>query len=65
MYNDELDKLLCELDGKITAFRMKFGDNTKYASDLIIIQEHIQCIWDLNQAEKNVKDDSKLNGASC
>ena len=63
-YNKELDELLCLLDGKITAYRMKFGDNIPMVSDdLIIIQNAIQYLWDRNEKEK--ENGSKLNGASC
>lgn len=44
--NKELDRLLCLLDGKITAHRMKDDSN----SDLLLIQQAIQHMWDENRA---------------
>lgn len=54
--NKELDTLLCLLDGKITAYRMK-----NYASDiysksnyekLLDIQTEVQKLWRINYDEK-------------
>jgi hypothetical protein len=46
-YNPEFDKLLCELDGKITAYRMK-NPNLNH-EDLVVIQIAIQYLWDINK----------------
>ena len=49
MYNKELDKLLCLLDGKITNYRFKNQHNTYLAMDLIEIQNEIQKLWKINK----------------
>ena len=49
--NKELDKLLCTIDGKITAFRMKHND-AYTNSQLIEIQKSIQNLWDINKKNK-------------
>jgi hypothetical protein len=74
-YNPELDKLLCDLDGKITAYRMKHIKNGLDLSsdnlELFVIQNRIQLLWDANISEKVknfekiIKNQDKLNGASC
>ena len=61
-YNPELDKLLCFLDGKITAYLMKHDDDND--GNIKLLQRCIQELWTRNDNEK--KDgESKLNGASC
>jgi hypothetical protein len=63
-YNSELDNLLCLLDGKISAYRLKYGDSILMVSDdLILIQNAIQYLWDRNDKEK--KKDGDCINASC
>ena len=49
--NKELDKLLCTIDGKITAFRMKYNDSY-IDNELLEIQKSIQNLWDINKKNK-------------
>jgi len=46
--NKELDKLLCLLDGKITAYR--FIDDTNPV--LPLIQDEIQKLWERNKEDE-------------
>ena len=57
--NKELDKLLCLLDGKITAFRLKnqmenriLDLNDVRLNELIVIQHKIQVLYDVNKNNK-------------
>ena len=43
--NNDLDKLLCKIDGLITVYRMTNKDN----NDLIDIQHAIQYLWNKNK----------------
>ncbi len=54
--NTELDKLLCLLDGKITAYRMNNPDKDIYdnkdakdKNELKFIQRRIQVLWEENK----------------
>ena len=47
--NKELDKLLCLLDGKITAYRMKNPYNGESLNELLQLQLKIQELWDINK----------------
>ena len=54
--NKELDKLLCLLDGKITAYRMinKLPNNDIRVKKLIDIQHNIQTLWSENKNNKGI-----------
>jgi len=47
--NKELDKLLCLLDGKITAYRMKNPCKGESLNELLQMQLKIQELWDINK----------------
>lgn len=53
--NKELDKLLCLLDGKITAYRFitrnELSNKNKHI-ELIQIQLEIQELWQINKEDK-------------
>ena len=49
--NKELDKLLCLLDGKITAYRIH-NINEKYDTNLVLIQQHMQILWIKNREDE-------------
>lgn len=63
-YNEDLDTLLCFIDGKITAYRMKNHHNLDEYSilELMVIQKRIQLLWDANIQQKK---QPLLNNASC
>lgn len=59
--NKELDKLLCKIDGKITAYRLKnqmenrtLDLNDKRLKELIDIQHRIQALYDKNKNNKGL-----------
>jgi len=60
--NKELDKLLCEIDGKITLFRLDnqlkgykdIDKNDKRLKELIDIQHKIQALYDKNRNNKGI-----------
>ncbi len=45
----ELDELLCLLDGKITAYRMKHPVKGESLNELLQMQLKIQELWDTNR----------------
>jgi hypothetical protein len=50
MKNLEMDKLLCLVDGQITAYRMKYSKDLSLEDALLReIQQKIQVLWQLNK----------------